>query len=159
MFWRFRWLWAYAAESRQRAVLASGTTNLNPVAPATKLAATPGGGGDTPPQAAALGQRTANVEHKSSRPVRRRCQRFARCLPPMRPWQALLLYAIHRRSPRRLAEESPARLHRDIQRFCLSSSGKRLLKGRPQPTQEQVTAWVQSAQRYRLRHPSPNAVR
>lgn len=158
MFCRLRWLWARGAELRQRAVLPSRTANLNPVASATKLAATPMGGADKRPRAV-LGQKTANAVQKSTPPVRRRCQRFARCLPPMRPWHALLLYAIHRRSPRRLAEESPARLHRDIQRFCLSTSGKRLLKGRPQPTQEQVRVWVQSAQQYQLRHPSPNAVR
>jgi hypothetical protein len=77
--------------------------------------------------------------------------RMAHTIDDMRPWHALLLFAIHRRSPNKLAGESAGTLYRDIKRFAWSSRGQRLLSGRAQPTAEQVQGWIESARGRRQR--------
>ncbi len=77
--------------------------------------------------------------------------RMAHTIEGMRPWHALLLFAIHRRSPNKLASESAGTLYRDIKRFAWSSRGQRLLSGRAQPTAEQVQSWIESARGRRQR--------
>ncbi|QEG39997.1 DUF4332 domain-containing protein [Roseimaritima ulvae] len=77
--------------------------------------------------------------------------RMAHTITGMRPWHALLLFAIHRRSPNKLAGESAGTLYRDIKRFAWSSRGQRFLAGRAQPTAEQVQSWIASARARRQR--------
>lgn len=62
----------------------------------------------------------------------------------MMPRDALLLVAIHRRSVASLARESAAQLHRDLERFSLSSRGSKLMGRRSVPSQRRVKMWVAS---------------
>lgn len=72
----------------------------------------------------------------------RRAIRLAVSVPEMTPRDALLLMSVHRRSVTRLAAESPAALHRDLQRYALSSPGQRQLRGRELPSLDRVRGWV-----------------
>ncbi len=62
----------------------------------------------------------------------------------MMPRDALLLVAIHRRSVASLARESAAQLHRDLERFSLSSRGSKLIGHRSVPSLRRVKTWVAS---------------
>lgn len=76
---------------------------------------------------------------------RRRIARFTRRFSDMAHFEARLLFAIHRRTIKALAAESPAALQRDLQRFSLSTHGQRILRHRPLPTIAKVRAWVAAA--------------
>lgn len=75
----------------------------------------------------------------------RRAIRLAAAVPGMMPRDALLLTHVHRRSLNGLAAESPAALHRDLERFALSSAGQRLLRGRPVPSVRRVRSWIRAS--------------
>lgn len=60
----------------------------------------------------------------------------------MMPRDALLLVAIHRRSVASVARQSAAQLHRDLERFSLSSRGRKLIGRRSVPSQRRVKLWV-----------------
>ncbi len=75
----------------------------------------------------------------------RRAIRLAAAVPGMMPRDALLLTHVHRRSLNGLAAESPAALHRDLERFALSSDGQRLLRGRPVPSVRRVRSWIRAS--------------
>ena len=72
----------------------------------------------------------------------RRIVRLSASVPNMMPRDAQLLVAIHRRSVRAIALEDPAVLHRDIERFLVSSLGRRMLRGRRIPGGRRVREWV-----------------
>ena len=84
-------------------------------------------------------------EAPSGRPkgsLRLRAIRFAKRFDDMKPSEARILIAIHRRTPRSLASESPATLKRDWQRFLLSSRGQRLSPKQTVPPIERIRGWV-----------------
>ncbi len=72
----------------------------------------------------------------------RRAIRFAASVPGMMPRDALLLISIHRRSVGVLAGESPAALHRDLERFAESTTGRRQLRGRRIPSTRRLRRWI-----------------
>ena len=72
----------------------------------------------------------------------RRAIRFAAAVPGMMPRDALLLISIHRRSVRGLASESPAALHRDLERFAESTKGRLQLRGRRIPSTRRLKRWI-----------------
>ncbi len=74
-----------------------------------------------------------------------RAKRFSKVFSDMSPNEARLLFAIHRRRLRKLAQESPAMLQRDLHRFVLSSRGQRLSRNRPAPSVARVRVWVVEA--------------
>jgi hypothetical protein len=76
---------------------------------------------------------------------RQRAIRFARSFSAMTPLEALMLFAAHRRSRRRLADESAAVLKRDLERLLLSSSGQKLAPSQPAPTIARVRLWIAEA--------------
>jgi hypothetical protein len=88
-------------------------------------------------------------EASLARRIRRaqRAIRFSRRFPEMTPPDALLLFAVHRRSRKAIASEPPALLRRDIQRLLISSRGQKRWGARPAPPIAQVKAWVNAAQR------------
>ncbi|GEM_PF-6882594 len=71
--------------------------------------------------------------------------RMAHAIDGMRPWHAIWLFAIHRRSPNKLAGESPAVLHRDLIRFSWSSRGQKVVGQRQLPSLDRVRSWIESA--------------
>ncbi len=71
--------------------------------------------------------------------------RLAASVPGLMPQDAMLLVAIHRRTTRALAIESPAMLHRDMERFALSSRGQRELRGRRLPSLRRVRKWIEAS--------------
>ncbi len=73
-----------------------------------------------------------------------RAIQFAAAVPGMMPRDSMLLICVHRRSIRSLASESPAVLHRDLQRFALSTKGQRALKGRRLPSVKRIRRWVEA---------------
>lgn len=73
-----------------------------------------------------------------------RAIQLAAGVPGMMPRDAMLLICVHRRSIRSLASESPAVLHRDLQRFALSTKGQRAMKGRRLPSLKRVRRWVET---------------
>ncbi len=78
------------------------------------------------------------------RPLKRTVHaiQFAASVPGMMPRDAMLLSCVHRSGIRSLATESPAVLHRDLQRFALSTKGQRALKGRRLPSVKRIRRWV-----------------
>ncbi len=76
----------------------------------------------------------------------RRALRLAASVPGMMPRDALLLIAIHRRSVRGLAGETPAALHRDLLRFAESTSGRRQLRGRRVPSTRRIRRWISACE-------------
>ena len=72
----------------------------------------------------------------------RRAIQMAASVPGMMPRDAQLLISIHRRSVRGLARETPAALHRDLQRFAESSPGRRQLRGRRVPSPRRIKRWI-----------------
>lgn len=74
--------------------------------------------------------------------LRHRAIRFASRFDDMKPSEARILIAIHRRTPRSLASESPAILKRDWQRFLLSTRGQRLSPKQMVPPIERIRGWV-----------------
>ena len=74
----------------------------------------------------------------------RRAIHFAASVPGMTPHDAVLLISIHRRSIRGLAVESPVALHRDLQRFALSTKGQRQLRGRRLPSVRRIRRWIEA---------------
>ncbi len=77
-----------------------------------------------------------------SRARRIRARRFANRFTDMSSRDARMLFAIHRRSVKAMANESPAVLQRDLQRFALSSRGHRISHGKPVATVAKVRVWV-----------------
>ncbi len=78
----------------------------------------------------------------------RRCQRalrFSRGFSDMTPLEALILFAAHRRSRRRLAAESAGLLKRDLERLLLSSRGQMLAAGCSAPEIARVRLWIREA--------------
>jgi Domain of unknown function (DUF4332) len=69
---------------------------------------------------------------------------LAAAVPGMMPRDAMLLMCVHRPSVRSLASESPAILHRDLQRFALSTKGQRATKGRRLPSVKRIRRWVET---------------
>jgi hypothetical protein len=76
----------------------------------------------------------------------RRAVRFAASVPGMMPRDALLLIRIHRRSVHGLSLESPAKLHRDLERFSQSSEGQLYLRGRRIPSLRRLKLWISACQ-------------
>lgn len=68
--------------------------------------------------------------------------RMATAVPGLMPREAMLLVAIHRRTVRALAIESPSLIHRDLERFALSTRGQRQLRGRRLPSVRRIRKWV-----------------
>jgi hypothetical protein len=83
----------------------------------------------------------------------RRAIRFAAAVPGMMPRDALLLISIHRRSVRGLASETPARLHRDLERFAESTSGRLQLRGRRIPSTRRLKRWISQCETRAMRSP------
>lgn len=75
--------------------------------------------------------------------------RFARRFSKMTPREALCLMAIHRRQPDGLANESPALLKRDLERYLWSSRGQRHVDRIPSPDLARVRRWIEEAQQGR----------
>jgi len=74
-----------------------------------------------------------------------RALRFSRRFPDMMPTDALLLFAVHRRSRKTIAGEPPGLIRRDIQRLLLSSRGQKRWGDRTAPPIALVKAWVDAA--------------
>jgi hypothetical protein len=83
----------------------------------------------------------------------RRAIRFAAAVPGMMPRDAMLLISIHRRSVRGLALESPAALHRDLQRFAESTKGRVQLRGRQVPSTRRLKRWIAQCESNAVRSP------
>lgn len=75
----------------------------------------------------------------------RRCIRLAMAIGNMSPREARMLVAVYRRSPQDVANVSPRRLLHDLERFALSSRGRRMIGNRPLPSLERVQWWVMRA--------------
>jgi len=71
--------------------------------------------------------------------------RFAASMPGMKPYEAMMLFAVHRRRRSRLAGESAGHLHRDLVRFGLSTAGQRLLRHRQIPERAKISRWIETA--------------
>lgn len=88
----------------------------------------------------------STFEHsqRAERAIRRyrNAIRMALAIESMMPRDALMLVAIHRRSVISLARESAAQLHRDLERFSLSTRGSKLVGRRGVPSQRRVKAWI-----------------
>ncbi|TWT89372.1 DUF4332 domain-containing protein [Neorhodopirellula pilleata] len=82
--------------------------------------------------------------------------RMSLAIDTMMPRDALLLVAIHRRSVASLSRESAAQLHRDLERFSLSSRGSKLLGNRGVPSLRRVKAWVSTCRHLAEHHSAPN---
>jgi hypothetical protein len=76
----------------------------------------------------------------------RRAIRLAAAVPGLTHRDALLLVSVHRRSIRGLALESPAALHRDLQRFAESTTGRRQLRGRRLPSVRRIKRWIAASE-------------
>ncbi|MCG8652476.1 MAG: DUF4332 domain-containing protein [Pirellulales bacterium] len=76
----------------------------------------------------------------------RRAIRLAASVPGMMPPDAMLLISIHRRSVRGLALETPASLHRDLQRYAESTPGRRQLRGRRVPSTRRIKRWISACE-------------
>jgi hypothetical protein len=74
-----------------------------------------------------------------------RAVRLAASMPAMQPYEAMMLFAVHRRRRARLANESPGHLHRDLVRFGMSTAGQRLLRHRPIPDRKKIARWIATA--------------
>lgn len=83
----------------------------------------------------------------------RRAIRLAASVPGMMPRDALLLVSVHRRSVPGIARESAAALHRDLQRYAESSSGRTQLRGRRIPSHRRLKRWIQECRQ--LATPTP----
>ncbi|MGI9471850.1 MAG: DUF4332 domain-containing protein [Rubripirellula sp.] len=83
----------------------------------------------------------------------RRAIRFAASVPGMMPRDAMLLISIHRRSVRGLASESPAALHRDLERFAESTQGRQQLRGRRIPSTRRLKRWISQCETSAMRSP------
>jgi len=68
--------------------------------------------------------------------------KLAASVPGLMPRDAMLLVAIHRRTVRALSLDTPALLHRDLERYAMSSRGQRQLRGRRLPSLRRVRKWV-----------------
>lgn len=96
---------------------------------------------------------TAMPDHKNLDPVqaarikkrRQRVLQFTRQFGEMTSTEARLLFAIHRRTVRGLAKESPVALQRDLHRFILSTRGQRISCGKPAPSLPQIRNWIETA--------------
>jgi hypothetical protein len=68
------------------------------------------------------------------------------------------LVHVHRTNTEQLAVESPFRLYRDLNRWAISSAGRRSLGRRALPAREEVATWISTArQRMESVEPSPIA--
>ncbi len=79
---------------------------------------------------------------------RQRVLQFARQFREMTSTEARLLFAIHRRTVRGLAKESPVALRRDLHRFILSTRGQRISCGQPAPSLPQIRTWIETARQH-----------
>ncbi|WP_283431242.1 DUF4332 domain-containing protein [Neorhodopirellula lusitana] len=68
--------------------------------------------------------------------------RLAASVDSMMPRDALLLVSVHRRSVASLSRESAAQLHRDLERFSLSTRGSKIIGRRGVPSLRRVKSWV-----------------
>ncbi len=59
--------------------------------------------------------------------------------------EARLLVAVHRGSLRAMAADNAGQLHRDIQRFLLSTRGQTAFNGKNAPGIEKIRQWVTEA--------------
>lgn len=84
--------------------------------------------------------------------------RMALAVDSMMPRDALLLVAIHRRSVASLSRESAAQLHRDLERFSLSTRGSKLVGRRGVPSLRRVKAWVATCRELAETSSMPNVV-
>jgi len=98
------------------------------------------------PQRVASGFRSPERAERAIRRLRA-AVRMAASVERMTPRDAVLLIAIHRRNIRTLACERPAVLHRDLERFSLSSRGSKLVGRRGIPSVRRVKSWVQTCER------------
>lgn len=87
---------------------------------------------------------TFDNSQRAERAIRRyrTAIRMALAIESMMPRDALMLVSIHRRSVSSLARESAAQLHRDLERFSLSTRGSKLVGRRGVPSLRRVKAWV-----------------
>ena len=76
---------------------------------------------------------------------RQRVLQFTRQFGEMTSTEAQLLFAVHRRTVRALAKESPVALQRDLRRFILSTRGQRISRGKPSPSLPQLRNWIETA--------------
>ena len=81
---------------------------------------------------------------------RQRVLQFARQFREMTSTEARLLFAIHRRTVRGLAKESPVALQRDLHRFILSTRGQRISCGKPAPSLPQIRNWIETASIFKV---------
>lgn len=88
--------------------------------------------------------KTFSSPERAERAIRRyrAAIKLALGIESMMPRDALLLVAIHRRSVASVARESAAQLHRDLERFSLSSRGSKLVGQRSVPSLRRVKSWV-----------------
>ncbi|MEM9589271.1 MAG: DUF4332 domain-containing protein, partial [Planctomycetota bacterium] len=84
-----------------------------------------------------LPRRAANTLARYQRSIR-----LAARVPGLSARDALLLVSVHRKTVKVLSAESPAQLHRDLQRFALSTRGQNVLRGRKLPSLRRVKRWV-----------------
>ncbi|MEM9644905.1 MAG: DUF4332 domain-containing protein [Planctomycetota bacterium] len=91
--------------------------------------------------------KTLHIPAKAEATLRRYQQaiRLAASVPGLMPRDAMLLVAIHRRTVRALAIESPALLQRDLERFAMSSRGQRQLRGRRLPSLRRIRKWIDAS--------------
>ncbi len=88
---------------------------------------------------------TAAALRRSTKQRRLRLQRFAKRFTQMSVRDARLLWAVHRSSLRAIAADNAGQLHRDVERFLLSSRGQRSFSGKTAPTIEKIRRWVREA--------------
>jgi Domain of unknown function (DUF4332) len=75
----------------------------------------------------------------------RRSIRLAAAIDDLSPVDAMALVSVHRRTVASLAQQSAAMLHRDLDRFAQSSTGRMLFRGRRLPSTKRIAAWIQQA--------------
>ncbi len=63
----------------------------------------------------------------------------------MSPIEARMLVAVHRGSLRAMAADNAGQLHRDIQRFLLSTHGQTVFNGKNAPGVEKIRQWIAEA--------------
>ena len=80
-----------------------------------------------------------------------RTLRFRRRFDEMSTTEARLLFAVHRRTVRGLASESPVALQRDLHRFILSTRGQRISRGQTAPSVTKIKSWIEAARHHATR--------
>ena len=75
----------------------------------------------------------------------RRAVRLAVSVEGLRPADALILVAIHRRTPASIARSGAAELSGDIRRFADTTVGRSLMGGRRVPGTKRIAKWIAAA--------------